>query len=220
MFSHFNIHSALVSTRHVGKKSRDQHQKNQEVNIVQSVRDFFTILERKLTICRECLKSRMCTHHPKWQQKLNPPHLWSLMWSQRTEIWKDLYFVQSGACAEIPLLAAGCRHPGGGLALAQSVHPSLSLYLGLTWADGLTPAPCASNVRFPNAAVRAADTGQPMRGGYCHSGPMRRGLGAFGGSISLTVHSGRSSTSYFKACGTLACSAHMISSLLMWSILS
>ena len=29
---------------------------------------------------------------------------------------------------------------------------SLSLYLGLTWADGLTPAPCASNVRFPNAA--------------------------------------------------------------------
>ena len=94
---------------------------------------------------------------------------------------------------------------------------SLSLYLGLTWADGLTPAPCASNVRFPNAAVRAADTGQPMRGGYCHSGPMRRGLGAFGGSISLTVHSGRSSTSYFKACGTLACSAHMISSLLMYT---
>ena len=92
-----------------------------------------------------------------------------------------------------------------------------SLLMGLTSADGLTPAPCASNVRFPNAAVRAADTGQPMRGGYCHSGPMRRGLGAFGGSISLTVHSGRSSTSYFKACGTLACSAHMISSLLMYT---
>ena len=64
--------------------------------------------------------------------------------------------------------------------------------------------------------ARTADTGQPMRGGYCHSGPMRRGLGAFGGSISLTVHSGRSSTSYFKACRTLACSAHMISSLLMY----
>ena len=65
--------------------------------------------------------------------------------------------------------------------------------------------------------ARSADTGQPMRGGYWHSWPMRRGLGAFGVSISLTVHSGRSSTSYFKACRTLACSAHMISSLLMYT---
>ena len=90
----------------------------------------------------------MCTHHPKWQQKLSPPHLiFDVEW--RNEIWKDLCFVQSGSVQKFCL--AG-RHPGGGLALAPSVHPSL--YLGLTWADGLTPPPCASNVRFPNAVVR------------------------------------------------------------------
>ena len=132
-------------------------------------------------------------------------HTWSLMWEMKYERISVLFRLEA------------CRN---------SAWLADTLVVAWPWHRAFTPL-CIWGWHGPMAWPRhhvPLMSGFPMlqSGEGCRYWPAneRRVLSllaneeeAFGRSISLTVHSGRSPTSYFKACRTLPCSAHMISSL-------
>ena len=107
---------------------------------------------------------------------------------------------------------------GGGLALAASVHPVSPHGADIRrWPDPGTM--CRPHVRFLNTAVRGLQTPQSQSEGWSvHAGTNEN---EFIVSIQLTLYSGRSSSSAsdFKACRTVCCSAHIISSHLKYTAL-